>query len=116
MHQLLLKVRVISRYTVTMGNNKSKKAFIKQIPAPPKQAGEIDNIDKISARVVAIKGPFVDAHTGELLRRFYAKHAPDKEDEWIAEHIKKIIASGMPIAGLNELLKDKYQADLRDLE
>jgi hypothetical protein len=95
--------------------NANKKTFIKQIPAPPKKPGEMENVDKVSASFIAIKGPFVDAKTGEQLRKFYGKYAPEKDESWINEHIQTILKSGMPIAELNELLQEKYKADLRDI-
>ena len=85
---------------------------MKQIPKPLKPEGASTrdtDVEAKSARVVAQRGPFVDqATTAPLLREFYQRHAPERGEE----HVQNVVRTGIPVAELNEKLRDKYGCDL----
>ena len=80
---------------------------MKRMPRPARQRSE-DDFDTKSARLVAMQGPFVDQSHAQPLRDFYAKLAPQKDEE----HVQAIVQSGIPVADLNQLLREKYGCDL----
>lgn len=81
------------------------------IPAGSPRPEDLFSQDELkSARLVATQGPFVEASTGLLLRKFYDKYSPEKDED----HIMKIIDSGMELKMLNQKLRDKYGVDLDD--
>ena len=80
-----------------------------QADDPTKRPGGGDDVELKSARMVALVGPFVDPTTGEQLRRFYKMVGAEIDED----KIKAICRSGMPLAELNQKLREKY--DNKDL-
>jgi hypothetical protein len=82
--------------------------------APPLTDPLFSKEELKSARVVGVQGPFVDEKTGQQLRAFYTKYAPEMENEGKEEKILTIVQSGVAVSLLNSKLKAKYGADLDD--